>query len=876
MASALDASAYIYEGVWINWTKGGRVFGTTLTVNPVHASVLSPALALIISIAGSQLWRLFQFALHQTRATHKEKNFLYHQQQVTLRNTATDLNTLWRLLRVAFAWRHYPDVRVLWESLPLILWTSAHLILIVLAGLFSSWLLHASDDVLSRSPWCGQFKESYLDMVYSPDITDPNKVSARFEFTRWRNSRYVAIQQHVDICNTALDGCDTLPTDRLPWDSNLVDGGCPLDSSICHPNADSIVFDTGYLSSALHFGFNARNSDRISFRMRSECAPLDDSKHVTGWQNITATSSYPPHQASDAYYGPGGGVPRNATFSFTKQYKECEERKITVPYILNAEFTPPSGVDGVNSTFNPIPELQEVDKDVSLVMLMTNNDYRSPVVDPWFSAQLAYNDTNAFCLGAESTVYTREIPVTTIGCTQQWQICNTDSLAKVNSSGCSPLLDLNHFYNLFNKPSEEIKSLFNPRQLATASRIITASLGATYYLAVAILTQTNTPPLKARELVYSTQGPALPENQWQIETSYWTEILLAYLQQTALDYGTGQFSPRIDHIKLSTTGPDHALCQNQIIHSTTYRNFNFFALLLCVIICTIITILGLCIEDVIGYIRHKLEYSGHDCKTSMWIINSDLEMLRTASQLKLGTHWSTSRFGIPLAEANSKANVDDLKSDVLEVEPGRGIVNSNVKWKQNAVTIAMGLDKRRTHGRGFYKSHKPHKGCATCRSFNILPADRSESVDGTIAVNTTTRNISDDQTFTFTSDVSTQVQMAQVHSPLLPNEATSTEQVTNDSPDAQQHEGPQHSTRRKHGYDIINPNLPPLNVNPTYQRIENNGRLFQYTHDVPPSLPTKPTARPSPATRILYQSHAAPLLSYEERAKRRNAILSNT
>ncbi len=714
MPVALSASDYIYEGIWINWSRGPSL-GSTLTVNPYHASILSPALAIFISIAGSQLWRLFQFGLHQIRATSSGQSLIYHQQQVILRNTATDLNTLWRLSRTGFAWRHQRDAKVLSATLPLIFWTLVHLVLIILLGLFSSWLLEATDEVLSRSPWCGTYNRTYTAAVYTTDGNDVDAVQKSMEYGNYQNWRYGAIQQHVDICRSSVEGCDSLPKKNLTWTSNIVPGGCPFDPKICHPDLDgSIVFDTGYLSSSSHLGFNARKHDRVSFRMVAQCAPLDDAKHSTGWQDIPGTANLPAHQSADALYGASATNARNSTYSLTRQHLECDQRAVTPPYSLNSEFALPGGsVSEGTATFDPIQELQLSDADTSLAMLSAINAYSEPVSDPWFSAKQAVNETNAFCLQEKMTLYTRDQPLTTIGCTQQWQICSADS---TEDDRCTPLQALS-------QAQASVSDLhLTPNQLATVTRIFKAATGASFYYVINALAQSTSSPLKARNLISNTIGLPLPDNQWQAETKYWIEIILAYLQQTSLDFSTGQFAASTDYINVTKhSGIDpvgdaaHWLCQNQIIHNHSYRNFNFFALLLTVVLCAVIIILGLSIEDLIGYIRQRnLKYSGANGKQDMWIANSDLDMLRTIDEVKNGGTWSRSKNGVPLGQPGYRVSIQELRNESVDVEKGTGIINLAVKRAQTS------LEARRKARHPYMYGHS-HKRCATCSAFEFSP-----------------------------------------------------------------------------------------------------------------------------------------------------------
>lgn len=761
MTAALPPENYIHEGVWINWLKGGRVLGATLTVNPSAASILSPALALIISIAGSQLWRLFQFGLHQSRATNQENNFLYHQQQITLRNTATDLNTLWRLIRLAFAWRRHTDIKVIRQSLPLVVWTTSHLILVMMAGLFSSWLLRASDQVLSRSQWCGKYTTAFTNDAYSADTNDPDVVVAAFEYNNHMNSRYAFVQQNIDICQNFGPGCISTAISNLTYNSTVLSGECPFAGSICHSQNESIRFDTGYLSSAAHLGFNAINQDRISFRMVAECAPLDDARHVTGWHLVNATSEMPAHEVSDAHYGPGQSSARNSTFSFTKQYMECQQRGLLPPYVLDSEWCPAGGnLAAGTSTFDPIPELQQSDVDLSLVMLMVNSLYDSPVTDPWFTAQLPTDESDAYCMGTQKLMYTRETPLTTMACKQQWQICNTDSLLGIDSAKCTKLQGITQTWNDFFKHPQQLRAQYNSRQLATVSRFIRAASQSSFYSAITALGQTSGAPIKARSLVSATSGISPPPTQWQNETRYWMDILLGYLQQNSLDLSSGQFAFDTKYINVTTptsdtTGSAYEVCRNQIIHSKMYHNFNFFALVLCVSLCIIITILGLSIEDMIAYIRqHRITDTKPHEKQDMWIVNSDLEMLRTLIEVKKNIQWRRSSFGIPFAPVGEKAGIEDLRSDVLEAKAGHGIINKNVQRRQTATKLALSPERRRAYSHG---AHSGHKSCATCESFETFSPIRDDPSDKNIS--TTYADIQNDQSerprkFYFANEIS--------------------------------------------------------------------------------------------------------------------------
>jgi hypothetical protein len=142
MPQALGASSHVYQGVWVYWGKG-KTLGAMLTVAPSNASILVAVVAIFVQVAGSQLWKVFQLALHQRRATTKPRDGLHHQQQAILRNDTSDFSSIWQLLNVGFAWRRQKTIHPLRRSIALAGWALLHFLLFAFAGIFST-LISAS------------------------------------------------------------------------------------------------------------------------------------------------------------------------------------------------------------------------------------------------------------------------------------------------------------------------------------------------------------------------------------------------------------------------------------------------------------------------------------------------------------------------------------------------------------------------------------------------------------------------------------------------------------------------------------------------------------------------------------------------------------
>ena len=274
---------------------------------------------------------------------------------------------------------------------------------------------------------------------------------------------------------------------------------------------------------------------------------------------------------------------------------------------------------------------------------------------------------------------------------------------------------------------------FTMAQLATVSRMLSAAGGSTFFYEINALSQSTSPPLKARKLMSQSVALAVPDDQWQIETKYWMTILLAYLQQVSVDYSTGRFAADTSYInttKSSSTDPAqqaaYNLCQNQIVRSKTYRNYNFFAMILVIVIASIIIVLGLTIEDLLGYIRQRnLRYSGVNGKQDMWIANSDLEMLKTIDEAKNGSVWTRSKNGIPVTSADHRVGVHNLRNEHVDVEEGVGVISMAVK-RQRSKTMDEGAEMSQAP---YSLGHNQHgvKGCATCSTFELSRTPSGES-----------------------------------------------------------------------------------------------------------------------------------------------------
>ena len=143
MAKALDPSDYIYEGCWINWTKG-NILGSTLTLSPTKSTLLTNILALFVAMAGGQFWTVVRFSLHQIRACSRisdcRASLSFNKEQVVLRNTKSAITTIQLLLTLRWASRKKTCDRPP-NSAPVIALAIFSAAFFLVAGAFSNTLI---------------------------------------------------------------------------------------------------------------------------------------------------------------------------------------------------------------------------------------------------------------------------------------------------------------------------------------------------------------------------------------------------------------------------------------------------------------------------------------------------------------------------------------------------------------------------------------------------------------------------------------------------------------------------------------------------------------------------------------------------------------
>lgn len=601
-----DPSAYIFEGFWINWTKG-RILGSTLTLSNTNSTLLTNLLALFVTMAGSQFWTIVRFTLHQVRASFpdRQSDMLYNKEQVVLRNSTSA--AVAAQLFLTLHWASRKDVSESpAKSTPILFVAIFSATFFLIAGAFSNTVADAGTNVLSRSPFCGVFNETYLALTqYGIDgaLANPETL-ALFQEAEAKLEHDIELSvQYAQSCylmqGTGSSNCDTFQSSRLQVETSQAEG-CPFKAEICRPDVDTIVFDTGFINSHADLGINAAKHDRLFYRRVTNCTILDDTKQTTGWINQSTSvldGSQPTWQIAYANFGPSILWEKNVTYSYSNfaNFYTGFAGDWSMSYQLGSDMacSKNSDPEQCESTFDPITELELSDADLNLLYLGFTGTYINPVDDPWFAAHQPYHlNTSVPFL---QTTYARDRPISTLACTEQHQVCTIDQ--------CTPLLGYSQV-----QESVATNIALTPSQNVTFDRVMNAAAEAVIETIVDTLAYVTSPvlALDKRMSESHTISLPLPNDQWKTEIAYWQSISLAQLQRTIVEYGTGQIAAQPQYLLPPSTNSGKWLCQNLMIRSTVYGSFSVLALSLILWIGLAVILLSLTTEQVAAWLWRRL------------------------------------------------------------------------------------------------------------------------------------------------------------------------------------------------------------------------------------------------------------------------------
>lgn len=314
----MSSDASVYVGGWINWTRG-RILGATLTLTARNGAFMVAFLALFVRLAGSHLWSIFCFAIHQGRSCRRRRDGFHHQQQAILRNSRSATNALWQLLQARWSWRSNTQ-RPVWRSVPLVLSATVHIAVFAVAGIFSSHVTTTNSEALIRSSHCGSWPTDMIKRLHSPNggafdaflawsIDTRHETSLSFNYAR---SCYNTTPFSTD--------CNTYVRRRLNSTVDL-DADCPFFAGMClNASSKAIQLDTRFIDSHSDLGINAPKDNRITYRRVMTCAPVETEGFTSSTVGPRTDVSVSDINNTYLNYGPqlaGDHVATNFTYTYS-------------------------------------------------------------------------------------------------------------------------------------------------------------------------------------------------------------------------------------------------------------------------------------------------------------------------------------------------------------------------------------------------------------------------------------------------------------------------------------------------------------------------------------------------------------------------------
>jgi hypothetical protein len=267
-------------GLWRDYSYGA-VRGATLTLPIGWGNYLIAALTILVSWSGISAWQICSFILHQTRAAKTTKDILDLQTQALLRDSVGATGTIIDAVKLQRAWnkrQYYTWNRTAPIALvALTIWAAFTAAGVLVAEVASK---NYQDVVVLAEPYaCGflqgpnNLTEGVTSSIESKLINDT--LAAR----TYARTFYGGEQSVVKMRST-------FPRVRLPYSVDTQED-CPFSGrTTCLGVNNTVVdeamaIDTGHLDSHNDFGINAPSDERITFRKRVTCSPIQGGELIS-------------------------------------------------------------------------------------------------------------------------------------------------------------------------------------------------------------------------------------------------------------------------------------------------------------------------------------------------------------------------------------------------------------------------------------------------------------------------------------------------------------------------------------------------------------------------------------------------------------------
>lgn len=195
-----------------------------------------------IKFASGSLWGTVRYILHQINASSNPQDDLYHQIQLTLRNTESESTFIDSLIKIGWAHQGARFNAYRRSALPILLATIYGLGFGIAGGLSSRFLTAYDTGVLSVSRNCG-----WVEATNQFDLTMAQELEAANAMVVTMRNSYRSSATYSRACyggqTTNLAQCHNYVQSTLQYNSTR-SLPCPFAEQVC--NGSAISFDTGY------------------------------------------------------------------------------------------------------------------------------------------------------------------------------------------------------------------------------------------------------------------------------------------------------------------------------------------------------------------------------------------------------------------------------------------------------------------------------------------------------------------------------------------------------------------------------------------------------------------------------------------------------
>ncbi|OAG12918.1 uncharacterized protein CC84DRAFT_1227646 [Paraphaeosphaeria sporulosa] len=647
----------IHCGFWVNLGQSiqsrpalalirvdnNRATQSTLTLPTQWGIILTAFLALFIRLAGSYLWGIICFAIHQSNASSEPQDDTYHQIQVALRNTDTEASLGWKLFRVG-AVHQGSRINAFGRTSWLILLAMVHAAGIGALGGLSSRFIAGSDAVLAVKGTCGWMEEvaqnqSERLMEELKDTTKFNTFSALVVMARYgyRRSAGYARSCYAQTSDNSSNACEIYTQPTLPYNVSLSEP-CPFSEKVC--NGTAMTADMDGLRSDTDLGINTLPESAVTLRQTWTCVPVDAQPYATQWGDADEL-----HMNISMDGGWNDGVPRSEKRIC---YKVGTDETKQTPFLFcitsNALKYGDSSYDIKSATsfvkyngsyapiFNPVPELDIQDADVTLMGLISRITYPEAIQDPWFTATNYGNGTNN---AYKTKGWTATHPRSFLGCRQRYQLCTADR------SYCSPYTGV---YGIPHE-DEDLKDL-HPTQRAVFQLMWKMIWFTQLNFQLIFIGREN---LIANDYLWDggTQfglSAALPPNHWQSEVTNFFNVSLAALQRAGpafaqppdFDIGNSNTADQNENATILRyiVRPQDAemlrLCDSIKMRSKAHTSFTVLGLFLLIGIGLLIMLVNTILPQLAAYWQRRAGLGAY--KRLEWVESGAFQLQRMAAE----------------------------------------------------------------------------------------------------------------------------------------------------------------------------------------------------------------------------------------------------